>query len=118
MRVLISAIGKLNKKGPEQTLINDYIKKTKWPVTVKEYVEKKSLAGDLLKEAESKLLWSDIPKGAKVIALDERGEELSSRELAQQVRKWQDNGAQDIVFLIGGADGHAKTTREKANLIL
>ena len=56
MRLLISAIGKLNKKSPEQALIEDYVKKSRWPITIKESEEKKSLSGTALKEAESKLL--------------------------------------------------------------
>lgn len=118
MKILISAIGKLNKKSPESELINNYIKKTTWPVSIKENEEKKSLSGDALKEAESRLLMACIPIGAKIIVLDERGKELSSKELAQQVAKWRDNGIQNIVFLIGGANGHTEATRKKADLIL
>ena len=118
MKILISAIGKLNKKSPENELINGYIKKTTWPVVIKESEEKKALSGDALKEAESRLLMAGVPAGAKIVVLDERGEELSSKELAQKVAKWQDNGVQDVVFLIGGANGHTAETRQKADLIL
>jgi len=118
MRVLISAIGKLSKKSPEQALIDDYVKKTRWPITIRESEEKKALSGEALKEAESKLLWHNLPKGAKVVALDERGEEPSSRELAQKIARWRDNGIQDLVFMIGGADGHASETRNKADMVL
>ncbi len=118
MKVLISAIGKLNKKSPENELINNYIKKTKWPVVIKESEEKKALSGDALKEAESRLLTANIPSGAKIVVLDERGEELSSKELAKKVATWRDNGVQDIAFLIGGANGHTAETRQKADLIL
>lgn len=118
MRLLISAIGKLNKKSHEQALIDDYVKKTRWPIAIKESEEKKALAGTALKEAESKLLWSVVPNGAKVVVLDERGDEPSSRELAQKICKWRDNGVQDIAFLIGGADGHTEETRQKADMIL
>ena len=118
MRLLISAIGKLSKKSPEQSLIDDYIKKTRWSVTIKENEEKKNITGQALKEAESKLLWSAVPNGAKVIVLDERGEEPSSRELAKKICQWRDSGIQDIVFLIGGADGHTEETRQKADMVL
>jgi 23S rRNA (pseudouridine1915-N3)-methyltransferase len=118
MKILISAIGKLNKKSPENELISNYIKKTKWPVIIKENEEKKALSGDALKEAESRLLMASIPAGAKIVVLDERGEELSSKELAKKVATWRDNGIQDIAFLIGGANGHTAETRQKADLIL
>jgi len=118
MRVLISAIGKLNKKSPEQALIDDYIKKTRWSVTIRESEEKKAFSGDLLKEAESKLLWAGLPVGAKVIVLDERGDELSSRDLARKIARWREEGGQDIAFLIGGANGHTEATRKRADLVL
>ena len=118
MKFIISAIGKLNKKKPEQALIDDYLKKTKWPVSICESEEKKSLTGDLLKEAEEKLLWKNVPDNAKVIVLDERGDELSSRELARKIASWRDTGIQTIAFLIGGADGHTQNTRDKADVVL
>ena len=118
MRILISAIGRLNKKTPEQALIDDYIKKTRWAVTIREHEEKKALSGEALKEAEARLLWSCVPAGSKVIALDERGEEPSSRELAKKIAHWRDTGVQDISFLIGGADGHTADTRNRADYML
>ena len=45
-----------------------------------------------------------IPKGALVLALDERGQDLSSLALAQKLQFWQNEHAQ-VVFIIGGADG-------------
>ena len=118
MNLIISAIGKLAKKTPEQALIDDYIKKTRWPITIREHEEKKSLTGPALKEAEARLLWSAVPTGAKVVVLDERGAEPSSRELAQKIARWRDTGTRDIAFLIGGAEGHASETRDRADLIL
>jgi len=46
-----------------------------------------------------------VPKGALVIALDERGENLSSPELAGRIRKALDGGVPAIAFAIGAADG-------------
>lgn len=118
MRIIISAIGRMGHTSPEYTLMNDYIRKTRWPVTVAESVEKKALTGDALKQAESKLLWSHVPSGAKVIALDERGQEPTSAELARKIGRWRDDGVQDLVFLIGGADGHSAETRSRADMLL
>ena len=61
---------------------------------------------------------SSIPYGAKVVVLDERGENLKSTELAKKISDWQINGVSDICFLIGGADGHIETTRKRADLLL
>ena len=45
-----------------------------------------------------------LPKGARLIALDEHGKDLTSVGLSGQLMAWQQDG-RDTVFLIGGADG-------------
>ncbi len=115
MQITISAIGKLKKNTPEDILIQDYLKKTKWPVVIKEFEEKKTLTVDQLKEAESNLLLSSVPQGGKIIALDERGKTPSSREFAELIGKWMDEGVQSISFLIGGANGHSEKLREQSD---
>jgi 23S rRNA (pseudouridine1915-N3)-methyltransferase len=45
-----------------------------------------------------------IPKGARIVALDERGVAPTTLELAAQLRHWQLQ-AQDVVLIIGGPDG-------------
>lgn len=115
MQITISAIGKLKKNTPEDILIQDYLKKTKWPVVIKEFEEKKTLTVDQLKEAESNLLLSSVPQGGKIIALDERGKTPSSREFAELIGKWLDDGVQSISFLIGGANGHSEKLREQSD---
>ncbi|MBP5344469.1 MAG: 23S rRNA (pseudouridine(1915)-N(3))-methyltransferase RlmH [Alphaproteobacteria bacterium] len=118
MHIIISAIGKLKKNSPEYALIETYLKRIKWTVDIKEYEEKKALAGDALKTAEGELLLSGVPEQAKIVALDEHGSTLSSREFANQLRMWQNKGSDTVVFLIGGADGHGKNVQEKADLTL
>ena len=115
MRLQIRAIGKLKKNTPEYTIIADYIKKSRWSVEIKEYEEKKALAGAELKAAEAKLLLKDMPNGAYIVALDEHGKTLSSRELASALRP---NADRLIVFIIGGADGLDESVRQRANLVL
>ena len=44
-----------------------------------------------------------------VVALDERGKDLTSRQLAQNIETWRDQGQRDLAFLIGGADGLDKS---------
>jgi 23S rRNA (pseudouridine1915-N3)-methyltransferase len=54
--------------------------------------------------AEALRIRAALPKGARVIALDERGKELGTCGLAVQLEAWmQEKGP--LVFLIGGADG-------------
>lgn len=54
-----------------------------------------------------------VPERARVVALDERGREWSTVELAQQLARWQEDG-RDVALLIGGADGLSPACRERA----
>src|SRR5438445_13624326 len=42
-----------------------------------------------------------IPKGARIIALDERGRDLTSVQLSQHLLQWQQDG-RDVALIIGG----------------
>ena len=111
MKATIIAIGKCRKNSPEKQLIDEYIKRSGWEVTIKEH-DKAS------QEEEAKFLLSSIPAGAKAVVLDERGENMKSLELAAKAEKWMLDGCSEICFLIGGADGHLPSTRERADLLL
>ncbi|MDR2902568.1 MAG: 23S rRNA (pseudouridine(1915)-N(3))-methyltransferase RlmH [Lactobacillales bacterium] len=118
MKVIIAAIGKMKKNSHEFELVQEYIRKSKMDIQVVEAEEKRALSGEALKKAESELLLRAIPKGTRTIVLDEKGVLLSSRELADILKNWQDQGAQNICFLIGGADGHSADLKNKADLKL
>ncbi len=45
-----------------------------------------------------------LPKGAVVVALDQRGASWSTEDLSAQLERWQ-QGGRDLAFVIGGADG-------------
>ena len=70
------------------------------------------------KPAEAALLSRQIPDGAAVIALDERGRLLSSPDFAAALARFRDDGRSDAVFLIGGADGLDPSLRDRADLML
>lgn len=54
-----------------------------------------------------------IPKDARVLALDERGQSWSTAELAQKVAGWLQSG-QDLALLVGGPDGLADDCLQRA----
>lgn len=65
---------------------------------------------------EGDLILNAIPKGATVIALDERGKKMRSTSFAEKIRNYQDQGSTNLVFLIGGADGYDPKVKERAQL--
>jgi 23S rRNA (pseudouridine1915-N3)-methyltransferase len=117
MRIILLAVGRM-KAGAAQDLYELYAARLRWPIVVKEVEERRPLPPEALKEQEGALLLAAIPRGARVIALDEGGSQMTSREFAQLLGRWQDDGAQDLAFLIGGADGLSQQARGAADTIL
>ncbi|MEQ8227388.1 MAG: 23S rRNA (pseudouridine(1915)-N(3))-methyltransferase RlmH [Rhodospirillales bacterium] len=117
MRITIIAVGR-RKQGPEQDLFDQYKGRLPWPLDLKLVEEKKPLSGDALKAREADLLLAALPDGATVIALDERGTSDTSPKFAERLSAWRDDGARDLAFLIGGADGLAEEVRTRARFVM
>lgn len=58
-----------------------------------------------------------LPKGARIIALDERGKDLTSVQLSQSLTQWQQDG-RDVAFIIGGADGLDPEFKRNADMLV
>lgn len=124
MRLLVAAIGRL-RSGPELELVEDYAARTRAAgkalgVThfdIRELEAPKGLVGAQRQERESALL-ADTAGAAKRVVLDERGENLTSAAFAAQIAKWRDQGATEVAFLIGGADGHHPSLVASADLVV
>lgn len=122
MRVRIAAVGRMAARSPEAALVEDYLTRFAQtgralglgPATVAE-VEDRRGGG---KSAEAALLSRQVPDGAAIIALDERGRTLSSPDLAAALARFRDQGRPEAVCLIGGADGLDPALRDRADLVL
>lgn len=57
---------------------------------------------------------AQVRRGARVIALDERGSPWSSKELAAHLARWLQDG-RPVELLIGGADGLDPVLRDEAD---
>lgn len=121
MRVTVLAVGRL-REGPERALTGDYLDRATsagrilglGPFALTE-VEDRRGGG---KAAEAALLTAARPKGAKLVALDERGRLLTSPALAENLALWRDQGCRDVAFVIGGADGLSPQLVAEADLAL
>jgi len=58
-----------------------------------------------------------IPKGARVVALDEHGKDITTMQLSQYLMQWQQGGA-NVTFVIGGADGLDAGFKKRADMLL
>jgi len=118
LRILIVAVGRL-RDAPEAALSADYVARAAAAgrqigfksVDVSE-VEGKP-PGDARTEAAA--LYRATPDGARKILLDERGAEWSSRQLAEKLARWRDDGLGCATFWIGGADGVAQSVKDQAD---
>lgn len=64
--------------------------------------------------AEGEQLLGKLSAAEQVVLLDERGRELSSKELAEKLDGWQADG-RDLCFIIGGPDGVSEACRQRAD---
>ncbi len=58
-----------------------------------------------------------LPKNVRIVALDERGKDLTSVGLSQQLQAWQLDGG-DTALLIGGADGLDPALKARADSLI
>lgn len=117
MRIDIAAVGRL-RKGPESAMVDDYLgrfakagRSLGLPrITMTEVEDKRG--GGMVAEAE--LLARAIPAGSVLVLMDERGEQPTSPDFALRLAGWRD-GARDVCFVIGGADGLDASLRARAD---
>jgi 23S rRNA (pseudouridine1915-N3)-methyltransferase len=76
-----------------------------------------SKTADTVMALERAKIEAAIPKGARVIALDERGKDLTTMQLSQLLTQWQQDG-RDVTFLIGGADGLDAGLKASADMLV
>ncbi len=101
MRLHIVARGKIGR-SPEQELVERYTKRINWDVKLSELPEQ---GGKIPK----------ISDQTKIIALDETGENWTSKAFAKVLSSWRDNGVREARFLIGAADGLTEEERSSAD---
>ena len=58
-----------------------------------------------------------LPKGGRIIALDERGQDLTTMQMSQLLTQWQQQGG-DVTFVIGGADGLDAELKKNADMLI
>ena len=104
MLLHIVARGKIGR-SPEADLVERYLKRIAWPTKVTELPDR---GGKIPAPAAN---------GVTAV-LDERGQALSSTQLAKTLEAWRDSGKREARFLIGAADGHDEAQRRSADLLL
>lgn len=107
MKLLIVAVG---QRVPDwaQTAWDDYAKRFPSELKVELKAVKTEPRGsktlETLYAAERERIEAAIPRGCRIVALDERGTNLTTKTLATKLKDWQLE-ADDVALVIGGPDG-------------
>jgi 23S rRNA (pseudouridine1915-N3)-methyltransferase len=117
MKLLIVAVG---QRVPDwaQTAWDDYAKR--FPAELKVELKaiktepRSSKTYEQLVAAERVRIEAAIPRGTRVVALDERGTHLTTLALAQKLKAWQLE-SDDVALVIGGPDGLDPEFRAQAH---
>jgi 23S rRNA (pseudouridine1915-N3)-methyltransferase len=99
-------------------LQTDYAGRLVPPATILEVEEKRRLPPAQLKAREAELILAARPAGARLVALDQRGQQWSSRDLADRLAAWRDHGAGAVACAIGGPEGLGKAVLDQADAVL
>ncbi len=115
MEICIIAVGKC-RENTYLSLIDKYSSLINWKIFINEIGTNKAVN----KIQQENLILDKINKYKPniIIALDERGSNLTSEKFANKFENWQNIGQHKICFLIGGADGFTENIRKKANFLL
>ena len=108
MKVRLLAVGQKMPKWVQQTF-NDYNNRLvkNQQVALKEISpvhRSKSMSSEKAKSIEGQYILSALKPDEKIILLDEKGQNISTKNIAQSIKSWQMNGT-NIAIVIGGADG-------------
>ena len=68
-------------------------------------------------EAEAQRILAALPQNCLRIALDERGVQPATKQLAAQMQDWMREGG-DVAFIIGGADGLHESVKQAAQQMM
>ncbi|MEF9996342.1 MAG: 23S rRNA (pseudouridine(1915)-N(3))-methyltransferase RlmH [Burkholderiaceae bacterium] len=120
MKITIVAVG-LRQPDWAETAVTDYL--ARFPSdfrvelkTVKAETRSGQPAAKLM-AAEAERIRAAIPSGSLIVAMDERGRDLTSAQFAHELGRWRDN-AESPVFVIGGADGLDPPLKSSARMLM
>lgn len=122
---MLSCIGRM-KAGADKDLFDRYLDRARktgrvlgiTEVILTEMPESRAQRADDRKAEEAKAILSALQSGARLVVLDENGRNLTSPDFSRKLESWKDEGVPEVVFAIGGADGHGQDVLARADLKL
>lgn len=125
MKLKLIAIGRLGR-GPERALVDDYLKRAGpllrrmglTAIEERELAESRASSPGLRRQQEAEGIEKLLRPESRVIVLDERGDQATSRELAERLRGLASGGGRELAIIIGGPDGLDEGLRQRADWML
>jgi 23S rRNA (pseudouridine1915-N3)-methyltransferase len=112
MHILIAAVNRFKSSDPLAKVFQEYCKRMRWRVEVKEINPQPS------PDDEANLILEAVPPAAPIILLDETGKNLRSTEFSSLIERYQIHGHSKLVFAIGGDFGHGAAMRARAEIAI
>lgn len=119
MNIKIIAVGKLKEKYSKEAVeefkkrLNAYCSLSLTEIPAQE-IKDDNLAHKYM-ETEGEKILSSIKPDSYVITLEIQGKMLSSEDFAQKIKDLSREGHNEIVFIIGGANGLSPAVSARAN---
>lgn len=119
MKITLLTIGKTEDKYLAEG-IGIYLKRLKHYINfsileIPDLKNTKSLSTEQQKSKEAELIFKNINSTDHVILLDEKGQELTSKQYSAFLNKKMIGGQQHLVFIVGGPYGFSKDVYERSN---
>lgn len=122
MNIKIIAVGKIKEKFMQQA-IAEYEKRLKGYCSLSvveiaaENILDEALSGKY-KDMEAEKILPHIKSGSFVVTLEILGKSFSSEELALKIKELSNEGMNEVIFVIGGANGISQKISDIADLKL
>jgi len=125
MRFTLLCIGRM-KSGADKDLFDRYLDRARKTgrglgvtgVNLHEMPESRAQRPDDRKAEEARGLLAALDGGVRLVVLDENGRNVTSPAFSRKLEAWKDEGVPEVVFAIGGADGHGEDVLARADLKL
>jgi 23S rRNA (pseudouridine1915-N3)-methyltransferase len=118
MKIHLVAVGRL-RSALLKELCSDYLARLKRYGPAEVIEVKAAESGDEARRIaeESTRLLAELEPGDRVLALDERGKQMSSPELSAFIQELELHATRRLMLLLGGAYGLGDEVRKKGTLL-
>lgn len=100
-----------------RSLVNEYLKRLSRFARCELTEVRESTTRDATAvEKEQRRISEAIPSGSLVVLLDLNGREWSSKELANQVQRWENDSVKELAVIIGGPEGVGEEIQSRAQV--